>query len=305
MKNNFYSIFKRIIRECNYTNTYKMAWAKSLVEISLEREYENEVVKITLEDIAHKCIKYYWNQTIFFDLIQGSNLLKTPVIIQNVKSLIQEYYHFIEHKKPDRFEKVEEIIKNELSKEYNSCVSDVVSALKKDVSWRFTFIDGENHSEIYKYIKGNDELEILRSNLNILKENSEDLFDLINYRWGLILETFNSSPRINRKVKIIDEQDVRRNSLAKFKEYLDLENGERKCFICNKKIEDIELSIDHVIPWSYLYSDDLWNLVYVHRNCNSSKSNAIPQKEEIEKLKERNKRLYKILNEKEKNRKND
>ena len=298
MENNFYNIFKRIVRECNYDNTYKIAWAKSLVELSLERQYENEVVKIKLEDIAQKYIKYYWNQTIFFDLIQGSNLLKTPVILQNVKTLIQDYYNFIENKKPDRFERVETIIKNELSKEYQSCVRKITSALKSDVSWRFTFIDGKTHNEIYKYTKGNDEIEILGYNLNILKENSEDLFDLINYRWGLILETFNSSPRINRKVKIIDEQDIRRNSLSKFKEYLDLENVERKCFICGTKIENLELSIDHVIPWSYLYSDDLWNLVYVHRNCNSSKSNAIPQKEEIEKLKNRNIRLSKILSEK-------
>lgn len=300
MENNFYNIFKRIVRECNYDNTYKMAWAKSLVELSLEIEYENEVVKIKLEDIAQKYIKYYWNQTIFFDLIQGSNLLKTPVILQNVKILIQDYYNFIGNKKPDRFERVETIIKNELSKEYQSCIRKIISALKSDVSWRFTFIDGKKHNEIYEYIKGNDEIEILGNNLNTLKENSEDLFDLINYRWGLILETFNSSPRINRKVKIIDEQEIRRNSLSKFKEYLDLENVERNCFICGTKIENLELSIDHVIPWSYLYSDDLWNLVYVHRNCNSSKSNVIPQKEEIEKLKYRNIRLSKILKEKDK-----
>lgn len=81
---------------------------------------------------------------------------------------------------------------------------------------------------------------------------------------------------------------------------MDLENTERKCFICGRKIESRELSIDHVIPWSYLYSDDLWNLVYVHKNCNSSKSNAIPQKEEIERLKDRNIRLANILKEKEK-----
>ena len=145
-----------------------------------------------------------------------------------------------------------------------------------------------------KYInttKGDDKLEILALNLNILKDNHEDLFDLINYRWGLILETFNSSPRINKKVKIIDEQDVKRSSLSKFKEYLDIENPQRICFICGKHIDNPELSIDHVIPWSYLYSDDLWNLVYVHKSCNSSKSNIIPLEEDIQKLKDRNKRL--------------
>lgn len=33
MENNFYKRFAKIVRECNYDNTYKMAWAKSLVEI--------------------------------------------------------------------------------------------------------------------------------------------------------------------------------------------------------------------------------------------------------------------------------
>ena len=40
MENNFYNIFKRIIRECNYDNTYKMAWAKALVEIATENNRE-------------------------------------------------------------------------------------------------------------------------------------------------------------------------------------------------------------------------------------------------------------------------
>lgn len=121
MENNFYYIFKRMIRERNYNNTYKMAWAKSLIELSLEREYENGVVKIKLEDIAQKYIKYYWNQTIFFNLIQGSNLLKTHIILQEVKELIKKYYNLIGHKKPDRFEKVEDVIKNKLAKNI-SCV---------------------------------------------------------------------------------------------------------------------------------------------------------------------------------------
>ena len=46
-KNNFLLKFKKIIRECNYDNTYKMAMAKSLVEISLENT-QNGLVQISL-----------------------------------------------------------------------------------------------------------------------------------------------------------------------------------------------------------------------------------------------------------------
>ena len=65
--------------------------------------------------------------------------------------------------------------------------------------------------------------------------------------------------------------------------------------MCGKSIQEEEVSIDHVIPWSYLYSDDVWNLVYVHKSCNSSKSNVFPTKDEIEKLKARNNRLFKQI----------
>lgn len=298
METNFYSIFKRIIRECNYDNTYKMAWAKALVEISIENKDKEEFIDINLKVIAEKFIKYYWNQTIYFDLIQGSNLTKTPIILQKVKELIEEYFKYINSKKPDRFERVEDLIKENMNKQYNNCLNSIARTLKADVSWRFTFIDKQNHEEIYKYSKEENKITISKENLEILEENSQDLFDLINYRWGLILETFNSSPRINKKVKIIDEIDIKRNSLNKFKKYLNEENSEKICFICGEKINEKDLSIDHVIPWSYLYADDLWNLVYVHKNCNSSKNNVIPNEKDIEKLKLRNNKLLEILDKK-------
>ena len=86
-------------------------------------------------------------------------------------------------------------------------------------------------------------------------------------------------------------------ALTFFDKFLDYENEGHVCFICGKKIPSEELSRDHVIPWSYMYSDDLWNLVYVHKGCNSSKSNATPTIDEINKLKERNLKLQSELHE--------
>ena len=79
--------------------------------------------------------------------------------------------------------------------------------------------------------------------------------------------------------------------MSKFRKYLDLENPEKICFISGEKIKD-DLSIDHVLTWSYLFSDDIWNLVYVKKDLNSSKSNKIPNEEIIKKLENRNNVLY-------------
>lgn len=83
-----------------------------------------------------------------------------------------------------------------------------------------------------------------------------------------------------------------------FKQYLDIQNPKRISFITNKRINDDELSIDHVIPWSFMYSDDLWNLVYVEKFKNSSKGNRIPSEKMIRKLETRNRVLLKDMDEK-------
>ena len=44
-----------------------------------------------------------------------------------------------------------------------------------------------------------------------------------------------------------------------------------------------------------MFSDDLWNLVYVETSLNSSKNNRLPDEDMIIKLEKRNKKLLRIL----------
>jgi CRISPR/Cas system Type II protein with McrA/HNH and RuvC-like nuclease domain len=138
---------------------------------------------------------------------------------------------------------------------------------------------------------------INNSDVSTLKEYSDYLFIIINYRWTQMLEGFNYSPRISRKVRAIDENSIKRTSLKKFHKYLDLlfEDGNRKCFYCGESIDESQISVDHVIPWSYMFSDDLWNLVYCHKGENSEKSNRLPSEEDIIRLEERNKQLLQLM----------
>ena len=83
--------FKKVIRECDYSNTYKMAWAKGIVELSnIYNKSTEESIDICLVDIAQKMFKYYWDQTIFFNLFQSAPN-QPPVILQEVKKLIEKY----------------------------------------------------------------------------------------------------------------------------------------------------------------------------------------------------------------------
>ena len=77
---------------------------------------------------------------------------------------------------------------------------------------------------------------------------------------------------------------------------MDISNPSHRCFICGNKIIGETPSIDHLIPWSFLFSDDIWNLNYTHQSCNSQKSNAIPNEVEIHQMERKNNRFHDLLN---------
>ncbi|MHA1360476.1 MAG: HNH endonuclease domain-containing protein [Candidatus Helarchaeota archaeon] len=278
---------------CTVTNTYKMAWARALVDLADEVGFSlqpDQKVTITLERIAERFLNYYWNHTAFFNLKQGP---LTPIIVSYVKDLVERYNSIQNSQVPKRYEKVN--FQKELRSDFESCVKKIVARLKVDVSYRFLKLMGKDFSWMYDYKKSSDTLEIKAKYLRVLKENRNLLYPIINARWAQIIEGFDYSPRINKKVRFLDDVKFQRTALSHFKKWLDLENPSHICFLCETAITKSDLSIDHVIPWSYLFEDNLWNLVYVHRSCNSAKSNRIPDEASINKLRDRNLRFLDIF----------
>lgn len=43
-----------------------------------------------------------------------------------------------------------------------------------------------------------------------------------------------------------------------------------------EKINKAKYDVDHFIPWSFVMNDELWNLMPMDSNLNSSKSNRLP-----------------------------
>ncbi|MBL12321.1 MAG: HNH endonuclease [Rhodospirillaceae bacterium] len=265
-----------VIRNTDMNNTYKMVWIRSIVETCVLNPF---IEIIPFDELAPKIFGYYWNQTIFFDLEQGPNLRKRPKIHQIVLEQVNRYRKTY-GLQPIFFSKVGDKVEIPVSK--------ISSILKTDVCHRF-----QKSDEIYDLDRDNRTIRPHQPDL--IRKYSDVLFDLINYRWTQELERFNSSPRISQKIKGTDQENIRRKSLARFHQYLDVENPQHICFHTGKPINRGNLSIDHVIPWSYLFSDDLWNLVYVDKSYNSSKGNRVPSENTIKRLEERNKRLLSLI----------
>ena len=174
---------------------------------------------------------------------------------------------------------------------YAEAISYTPIFLAEDVSKLRNFIK--------KYIKKKDGSIIIINidELNLLKEYGIILSKLLNYKWAQLLEKFNFCPKIANKVNGISEAKLSRNSLSKYKEELlkEFKNGKIIDFYSGEELEPDNISIDYVIPWSFMYSDYIWNLVVTSKSNNSSKSNSIPSIEVINKLKIRNEKLLSIL----------
>ena len=114
-----------IIRDGNMENTYKMSWIRSIVEHSTINPHTKI---IPFDNLSPLIFKYYWNQTIFFDLKQGPNLIKKPEIHQLVLKEIDNYKKEV-NQLPVFFTKVENRINVDI-KSINKTLGDVDSFME-------------------------------------------------------------------------------------------------------------------------------------------------------------------------------
>lgn len=282
-----------ILNGMSNDNTYKLAWGRAIIECvsSNEGSVIDSSYRISFEKIARNMLKYYWNQTFFFNLKQSSSYEHPPIVVQLTNELIGLYKEELSNI-PVWFDKAISNIDETIVDKTIKAISNV---LKLDVSWRFMILDKETLG-IYQLNKKYKYIEITLEDSVTLKAYSEVLTQLFNYKWAQLLEKYNTQPRIVSKVKGSSDNKLKRNNLSKYKEVLLLlYKDEIRDFYTDEVISMDDISVDHFIPWSYMYSDDLWNLVITSKSNNSSKSNRPPKDSYIQKLEERNQRLLEVI----------
>lgn len=285
-----------IIEQMNNDNTYKLAWGRAIIECICFDNYcveENKLI-IKFADISKCMIKYYWNQLFFFKLKQSPYNDKEPIICKYVKKLIEEWKNNKHSAIPIWYDEIE--VKNNNKDLFESILKKISKTLHENVSWRF-----KNTSsgivEIYEYSKENSTISISFDDAMLIKNDYGIILSkLLNYKWTQLLEKFNYQPKIASKVSGISCNKLRRQNLVKYKnELLKEYNGKAIDFYTGEELDNDDISVDHVIPWSFMYSDDIWNLVLTSRSHNSSKNNSIPSAQTIEKLKERNNKIKNVV----------
>lgn len=286
MKQNFEELFLHIISKGKKDNTYKFALAKFLLDTSLNC---NEVVdtKISYVDIAEAYLKYYWFQECKYKIKQDFKQSTQPILISIIQKYCGTEYIPDSYKKYFKKNQYEKLIIKEIEKK---CLSDVIP--------RFQPIDKNlfyehNHIRSLKKFKipdVNQKYIILKKDsIKFFKDNYQLLHKALILEWAKFLEKTNFTPKLISKIENLG--NTKRSSLNKFKKIL-FEVGENKnCFYCNKKLEKQHIHVDHFIPWSYVYEDEIWNLVLSCSKCNLVKSDLLAEKVFLKKIKRRNEEL--------------
>jgi 5-methylcytosine-specific restriction endonuclease McrA len=141
-------------------------------------------------------------------------------------------------------------------------------------------------NDFFKYSVDDGTLNLSHKFEETLKQHRSTLISLVILEWARFLEKFNQTPNLISKLS--PKKPLRRLSKFRpiFKETIIMKAG--ICHLCRKPIPKGDLTLDHIIPFDYIYADDLWNLVPAHRRCNSKKGARVGSDRMIQELIERN-----------------
>ncbi len=256
------------------SSTYKYALIKALIENLYQI---NEDFELTYDQIAYTFTKVYWNLIVHHNLT-NQNRGKTARVVSIIKE--EQMKHAIPQEMI--FDKIPDSLQLKL-------VSKVKSTIKENV---FGALYGDTRGGFYAFDHKTERLRFNPAVHSFMLNYQRLITNLTNYHMAAMIEQLNDVPSINYLLGKV-ESIAKRSSLRPFEKIL-LSHFEARCFYCGKALtgQKRETHIDHFIPWSFVQSDHIWNLVLACNKCNSSKSDKLPERGYLEDIIERNEELY-------------
>lgn len=139
----------------------------------------------------------------------------------------------------------------------------------------------------------NNLIEVKPAALQFFRTNYSFLSKVIILEWAKYLEKINHG--LPMLISKIEGNIPSRSALEKIKSML-LKHS-NICFYCSNLLSNDKQMIhaDHFIPWSFIFEDEIWNLVLSCRKCNLKKHSSLPPKQFIKLLVRRNDQLCNII----------
>lgn len=282
----YFHDFVKVIEDIEHDNTYKTAWARAIIECVINKEFEEEGDSIILNEynLVQKLMKYYWNLIVFFDLSQGpSKLLDT-----RIEEIREEFYSSSRISYPVWYDKIEAYLKrNPVRMERQ--IKKFITLVNKGVAAKFEKVDHDK-LEIYDLDTKQKCLRFTKEQINSINRNSTTLTRVVDYKWALLLEEYNKSSNLIKKV--IGSKDFKMSKPGHTKlrnliiEYSHFEGI--KDFYTGEHLSIDDVALDYLIPYYFIYSTDIWNVVITSKANEKRKRGVKPTSDEINKLVKRN-----------------
>ncbi|WP_209121145.1 HNH endonuclease [Alkalihalobacillus sp. BA299] len=255
------------------SSTYKYALVKSLIENLYQ---VNDQFELTYDQLAFSFTKIYWNLIVHHQLIH-QNRGKTARVVTIIKE--EQTKHSIPSEMI--FDKIDETLQVRL-------VRQVKTTMKENV---YGALYGDTRGKFYAFDHKQEVLKLNAAVHSFMLNYQRLIVNLTNYHMATMIEELNEVPSINYLLGKV-ESIARRSSLRPFEKVL-LHYFNADCFYCSKTLTGAkrETHVDHFIPWSFVQSDHIWNLVLSCNKCNSSKSDKLPKRNYLEYIIERNDEL--------------
>lgn len=272
--------FVSIMTKGKKDNTYKFALARYLLHHAAK---EDAGLTIRYRDIAEAFLTYYWHQECKYKIKQNFHHNRDPHVIQIIRKIFGRDYvrgNLRDMSKEKRQQAAQEIVKK---------VFGTAKTKTSLVVPRFQRISRGNRvveeRVFYEYDDDAKTITLRPQALEFFRENRVLLHKMVILEWASFLERINTLPRLVAKIQ---NYEARRGSLKKFRDILADRSESARCFYCGCDLAGGEIHVDHFIPWSYVFENELWNLVLSCPGCNSRKSDLLADRKFLDILMERN-----------------
>ena len=273
-------------------STFKFAFGRFLVEYCKQ---QNPDLHVSFATIAEYFLKYFWPQVCRSNLKHNGHGDTMPVIVTCIKKHFTKLpytqnYNDIEKKYPEKIKTCVE----ELSKPSSNlnCFKNVTYAFQRLDDFgngKFFWynetgkIEKPGHKPVPKFDLTYG-IDINPKAATFFQKYNRILEKVIILEWAKFLEKFNNTPKLIEKTEG-DEIKRKANDFTKILEDADF----KTCFYNEShNLIEGETHADHVIPFSYMREDEIWNHVLSCAKCNLAKSAYLPPKKFIDRLIDRN-----------------
>lgn len=243
-------------------SSYKIGLGKLLLQYGSENRDT-----VSLEDLSVDFLNLYLDRC-------QNNKPQQPGV--GMKTYVEHEIDAIRYRKKDISEAAQFIKKH---------------ALSDMVLQRFNNLFGRKIAEPFYTFEPGDKFIVLNKNLLKICDVPDDrniLDQELLSRWDLLEHAFERSHPVqlhpDERLEYLMNWQERKN-LTKLVPLLGgYQQG--RCFYCGEVLYDVH--VDHVIPYSAILHNEIWNLVLAHEECNEQKLDTLPSWAFLEKLIARN-----------------